>query len=461
MNLKHRLAFSAFIFISFLWQSYFFAECVFATDDVDMWDPSKIETLVRLKVTDNDPGGGCCFGDYSGLALMIETRKKGLNTYEYIDRSEDRSDANQKQQFPKNVLWYAHVVFSPYTKDDACDPDPTGAIGVYKSQVSIKYLRHPNYFSKKKEYGTNSDTLENTPESAKDNDSFKVLRSSEPQTYYNKNEGKNEEVLLHNSWINGSFFEWTLSQPISINDLLDKVRRNFTSKYSKSGFTDRFWNGEVDNCVSFSVRLLKDFGFLKDYHFYSDYKANLPSEAYLPTTNPESKIKRGFRVLGKLAVIGGCTVVSGGVCALAGSYICPGPGTVAGGEAGAKAGATFGASVITYLSSLSTAARVVTGVGAVAGFGGSTETTRIVSYTIDPNTTVKGIFHYDRYDDKKELRVVKVKTSKVPSGKTRFPRNLDSSLKDEIENYDKNAVYGLVTFRGCIQNATKRSSRLL
>jgi len=55
-----------------------------AADDHDMWDSDKVETVVRLKVIDNDPGGSYLTGEYSGLALMVETRKKGLDKYEYI-----------------------------------------------------------------------------------------------------------------------------------------------------------------------------------------------------------------------------------------------------------------------------------------------------------------------------------------------------------------------------------------
>jgi hypothetical protein len=55
-------------------------------DDPTMWDTANIETVVRLKITDNDPGGTYLLGGYSGLAVMVETRKKGLVVYDYVER---------------------------------------------------------------------------------------------------------------------------------------------------------------------------------------------------------------------------------------------------------------------------------------------------------------------------------------------------------------------------------------
>lgn len=209
-------------------------------DDPAMWDPANIETVVRLKITDNDPGGTYLVGGYSGLALMVETRKRGLVGYDYVERD------LENHQFPTDVLWYANVVFAPYTNDDWCDLDPTGIAGVYQSQVSLKYAKHPDYGAITRNYNAaDPDVRAGIRDGNTEGDRLKVSSFQEPI-----NTGGDDRVISHQKWLRQSFFEWTLREPLTITALIARINqrkivsesplnRRCFPKYSRAGYTDR------------------------------------------------------------------------------------------------------------------------------------------------------------------------------------------------------------------------------
>ncbi len=411
-----------------------------AADDHDMWDSDKVETVVRLKVIDNDPGGSYLTGEYSGLALMVETRKKGLDKYEYIER-----DA-EKHQFPKNVLWYANVVFAPYTEEDLCDVDPTGLSGLYDSQISLKYAKHPRYAESTRSYGTAVDVPGQVQNSSHKTDRLKIYNPPEPHTYSNT-----DKVLLHCSWLTGSFFEWVLKEPLTVTDLINKINKlrvknsaqNDIKKwhfplYSRSGYTDQIWRGKVYNCVSFSIDLLRECDFLSGYDIYSDYKKPLPSEAKDVVPNQGSVWKR----VGKGAIVVTCTAGGVALGALVGSYFFPGPGTAAGAVEGGEAGAAVATGVVAYISSFSTAATLSAGTVGVLGGGISLEGVRLASNAITADSVVKGLFHFDSLGIK-QCRIIKTKFNETTRSPL-LPRNMDRLVEGDIVAYEKSITYDLI-----------------
>lgn len=226
--MKKKIFYSAMVFFAIVSSSFF---PVIAAVDPE-FSENRLVTYVRLVIQENYAGSGS--SGYRGMALMVETRDQ----------------ISERPAFVANVMFSPRKTKSPWYVENHLD-----------SVVKVRYLEGAAYFAEDRVFPVNLARPHLTTDIAADTrDSmeadFKVHRSR-PITRVN-----GVDMDLYNDWLENTFFQFSLPNPVSFNGLIEFLRgmRVGAMEFSPYTLTGYSWYYDSINCIGFCLRVLDRLG---------------------------------------------------------------------------------------------------------------------------------------------------------------------------------------------------------